>query len=98
MQAGNVQLPIAGYRNHSNIVLFALPGLVSCQFKKKKDAISSKIQSTNNSERNIRLWFELGLGVGVSRHIRRIGLVACAGGHFNCPPPFPHMLAIDCSP
>lgn len=45
MQAGNVQLPIAGYRNHSNIVLFALPSLVSCQLK-KKDAVSSKIQGT----------------------------------------------------
>lgn len=36
IQAGNVQLLIVGYRNHSNIVLFALPGLVSCQLKKKK--------------------------------------------------------------
>lgn len=35
MQAGNVSLPVVEYRNHYDIVLFMLSGLVSGQLKQK---------------------------------------------------------------
>lgn len=72
LRAGNIFVPIVGSRNHGNIVLFTLLGLVSCQLKKKNE-MSSKIQHTLNSKRNTRLWFELDPEAWMSRNLWRTG-------------------------
>lgn len=76
-QAGNVFLPVVGCRNHSNVVLFTLPGLVFFSVEEKKKVTSSKIQCAYSSERNTRLWLGWALAPGCLAPLKDRGCLKC---------------------